>query len=294
MRALAHRQGAAGIRDGARVASRGRRRGSRRQPRLQAATARRSRSASTTPASTTSRTSTSRSRASKFTVITGVSGSGKSHARVRHPLRRRPAPLPRIAQRVRAPVRAARVEARRRCDLRHPADGRDRAAHQPRRPQEHGRDADRDPPLPAPALREARHAVLPRVRRADRAAERRRDRRAPHEGATAASASALLAPLVVEPQGLSTPTSPSGRSAKAVSHLRVDGEFLPTQGLAAPRPLPASTPSSCRWPRSRSSRENEKHAARTRVEPALELGKGVLHVLLRRLGRQRETQIVSR
>ena len=44
--------------------------------------------------------------------------------------------------------------------------------------QEHGRDADRDLPLPAPAVREARHAVLPRVRRADRAAERRRDRRA--------------------------------------------------------------------------------------------------------------------
>ena len=101
---------------------------------------------------------------------------GQVDARVRHRLRRRAAALPRVAERLRAPVRAAGLAARRRRDLRHSADGGDRAAHEPRRPQEHGRDADRDLPLPAAALREARHAVLPGLRRADRAAERGRDR----------------------------------------------------------------------------------------------------------------------
>ncbi len=108
----------------------------------------------------------------KFTVITGVSGLGQVDARLRRDLRRRPAPLPRVAQRLRAPVRAAGHAPRRRRRLRHPADGRDRAAHQPRRAQEHGRHAHRDLSLPAPAVRQARHPVLPELRGADRAADR--------------------------------------------------------------------------------------------------------------------------
>ena len=80
----------------------------------------------------------------------------QEHPRLRHPVRRGTAPLSRIAQRLRAAVRAAGLAARRGCDLRHSADGGHRAAHQPRRPQEHGGDADRDLSLPAPAVREAR------------------------------------------------------------------------------------------------------------------------------------------
>ena len=105
-------------------------------------------------------------------------GLRQVHARVRHRVRRRPAPLPRVAERVRAPVRAAGGAPGRRRDLRHSADGGDRAAHQPRRPQEHGGHAHRGLPLPAPAVRQARHAALPGLRGADRAAERGRDRRA--------------------------------------------------------------------------------------------------------------------
>ena len=89
----------------------------------------------------------------------------QEHAGLRHPVRRRPAPLSRVAQRLCAAVRAARLAPRRRCDLRHTAHGRDRAAHQPRRAQEHGGDAHRDLSLPATAVREARRAVLPRLRR---------------------------------------------------------------------------------------------------------------------------------
>ena len=164
-------------------------------------------------------------------------GLGQVHARLRHRVRRGPAPLPRVAQRLRAPVRAAGLEARRRRDLRHPAHGGDRAAHQPRRLEVHRGHADRDPPLPAPAVREARHAVLPRVRRADRAAERRRDRGAPDEGAARPRPSRCWRRWSSTARA-STPTSPSGRSARRVSHLRVDGEYLPTKRLAAPRPLP--------------------------------------------------------
>ncbi len=117
----------------------------------------------------------------KFVVITGVSGSGKSTVAFDILFAEGPAPLSRVAERVRAPVRRARRPRRRRCRLRHSADRRDRAAHEPRRPQEHRRDADRDLPLPAPAVREARRAALPRLRRADRRAERRVDPCENHE-----------------------------------------------------------------------------------------------------------------
>ena len=92
----------------------------------------------------------------------------QEHGGLRHPVRRGAAALPRVAERLRAPVRAAGGAARRRLDPRHSARGGRRAAHQPRRAQEHGGDADRDVPLPAPAVREAGHAVLPGLRHPDR------------------------------------------------------------------------------------------------------------------------------
>ncbi len=95
----------------------------------------------------------------------------QEHRRVRHLVRRGPAPLPRVAECVRAPIRRARRPRRRRRRLRHSADRRHRAAHEPRRPQEHRRHADRDLSLPALAVRQARRAALPGLRRADRRAE---------------------------------------------------------------------------------------------------------------------------
>ena len=47
---------------------------------------------------------------------------------------------------------------------------------------------------------------------------------------------AVLAPLVTNRKGFYTDLA-KWALGKAVSHLRVDGEYLPTQGLAAPRPL---------------------------------------------------------
>ena len=105
-------------------------------------------------------------------------GLGQVDARLRHPVQRRPAPLPRIAQRLRALDRPAGGPARGRRGLRHPADGGDRAAAVARRPQEHGRDDDRGLALPAPALRQARRAALRQGRHRGAAAERRADRRA--------------------------------------------------------------------------------------------------------------------
>ncbi len=155
----------------------------------------------------------------KFTVVTGVSGSGKVHARLRHSLRRGAAPLPGVAQCVRAPVRAARLEARRRRDLRHPAHRGDRAANEPRRIEEHRGHANRDPPFPAPALRETRHAALPGLRRADRAAERGRDRRAPAPGTPRRAPRASLA-AGREPQGLLHRPRQVGRVERRVAPSR--------------------------------------------------------------------------
>ena len=100
---------------------------------------------------------------------------------------------------------------------------------------------------------------------------------------------AVLAPLVSNRKGFYTDLA-KWALAKAVSHLRVDGEYLPTKG----------------WPRLDRFREhtielpvaelevkpeNEK-ALRCAVETALDMGKGVLHVCGKGWG-GRETQIFS-
>ena len=63
---------------------------------------------------------------------------------LRHHLRRGPAPLPGITERLRAAVRAALAARRCRFGHRHSAHGGHRAAHQPWRPQEHGGHAHRE------------------------------------------------------------------------------------------------------------------------------------------------------
>ncbi|HEX4330765.1 MAG TPA: excinuclease ABC subunit UvrA [Usitatibacter sp.] len=100
---------------------------------------------------------------------------------------------------------------------------------------------------------------------------------------------AVLAPLVTNRKGFYTDLA-KWALAKTVSHLRVDGQYLPTKG----------------WPRLDRFREhtielpvaelevkpeNEK-ALRAAVEAALEMGKGVLHVCGRGWG-GRDTQIFS-
>jgi excinuclease ABC subunit A len=100
---------------------------------------------------------------------------------------------------------------------------------------------------------------------------------------------AVLAPLVTNRKGLYADLA-KWALAKAVSHLRVDGEYVPTKG----------------WPRLDRFREhtlelpvgevevrpeNEKQL-RHAVEQALEFGKGVLHVCCGGWG-DRQTQIFS-
>ena len=100
---------------------------------------------------------------------------------------------------------------------------------------------------------------------------------------------ALLAPLVTNRKGFYTDLA-KWALGKAVSHLRVDGEYLPTKG----------------WPRLDRFREHtielpvaeidvkpeNGKQLRHAVEQALEMGKGVLHVCCGGWG-QRETQIYS-
>ncbi len=130
----------------------------------------------------------------RFTVITGVSGSGQIDAGLRHPVPRGPAPLSRVTQRLRAPIRAAGGAPRRRLHQRAAADGGHRAARQPRRTQEHGGDAHRDLPFPAAHVREAGGAALSGLRYRDRAAEPRAHRDAARARATADAASSCWRP----------------------------------------------------------------------------------------------------
>ncbi len=165
--------------------------------------------------------------------------------------------------------------ARRGRGLRHPADGGDRAAHQPRRAQEHGRHPDRDLPFPAPAVRQARHPALPGLRRADRAAERAR--RSPR--ACCATARGQH----------DRPARAAGRRPQGLLHR--PGQVGRAQGLhAAARRRRAA----CRrdaWPRARplqgarhraagrrprSSRRATRPALRALLGRALDLGKGVV------------------
>ena len=56
----------------------------------------------------------------------------------------------------------------------------------------------------------------------------------------------LLAPLVSNRKGVYTELADWARP-RGYTHLRVDGNFLPTTRLPAHRPLQGAHASSCRW-----------------------------------------------
>ena len=85
-------------------------------------------------------------------VITGLSGLGQVVARLRHDLRRGPAPLRRVAERVRAPVPRADGQAGRRLDRGPVAGDLDRPEDDVAQPAVDGRHGHRDLRLPAPAV----------------------------------------------------------------------------------------------------------------------------------------------
>ena len=91
----------------------------------------------------------------------GAVGIGQELARLRHAVRGRAAPLRRVAVGVRAAVPAADGEARRRPDRGPLAGDLDRAEGNLAQPALDGGHGDRDPRLPAPALRAGRRPALP-------------------------------------------------------------------------------------------------------------------------------------
>ena len=98
----------------------------------------------------------------ELVVITGLSGSGKSLARLRHDLCRGAAPLRRVAVGLCAAVPRHDGEAGRRPHLRPLARHLDRAEDDLQEPALDRRHGDGDLRLPPPALRPRRHALLAR------------------------------------------------------------------------------------------------------------------------------------
>ena len=175
---------------------------------------------------------------------------GQEHAGLRHPVQRRPAALPRIAQRLRAQHRAAGRPARGRRGLRHPAHGGDRAAASRGRAQEHGGHPHRG--LALCACSTSSWAPALRARRRRCAAERRE-----HRGA--------------DPAHFQRPTCrPAGAAgghrkgvytdlakwAKARPHAPASTASSPPPASRAST-ASRNTPSSCRWRPVVDARRNE-------------------------------------
>ena len=101
-------------------------------------------------------------------------------AGLRHDLRRGPAPLRRVAERVRAPVPGADGQAGRGLDRGAVAGDLDRPEDDVAQPALHGRHGHRDLRLPAPAVGADRQAVLLQLRPPDRGPVGRADHRPDH------------------------------------------------------------------------------------------------------------------
>ena len=121
---------------------------------------------------------------------------GQVVARVRHHLRRGPAPLRRVAVGLRAAVPRAAAEARRREHRGSEPGDRHRAAGARQEPALDRRHGHRDRRLPAPAVRARRRPALPELRQGARGADGPADRRRDPRAAAKARALALLAPIV--------------------------------------------------------------------------------------------------
>ena len=167
--------------------------------------------------------------------------------------------------------------ARGRCGLRHSADGRDRAAPVARRPQEHGR---RRRPRSGTSCAcctssWASSTASTTARRCSRRASRASPRsccatsRGQHVG--------LLAPLVVARKGVYTDLAKWAQGARphAPARRRRVHEGRP---VAAPRPLQgAHARAAGGRPRRRAA--NARPSCATLLAKALDIGKGVMHLL---------------
>ncbi len=107
----------------------------------------------------------------------GPVGVGEVVARIRHAVRRRAAPLRRVAVRVRPAIPRADGKARRRPDRRSVAGDFHRAEDHRFEPALDGRHRHRDLRLPPPAVRQHRRPALPELRPRNRLAVARAHRR---------------------------------------------------------------------------------------------------------------------
>ena len=148
---------------------------------------------------------------------------GQVEPRLRHDLRRGPAPLRRVAVRLRAPVPADDGEARRRLDRRALARDLDRPEDDLAQPALDGRHRDRDLRLPAPALRARRPAALPGLRAADRRPVDRADRRPGARASRTGRASPSTRRSSATARA-STGSSSRSCATEGFTRVKVDGE----------------------------------------------------------------------
>ena len=200
-------------------------------------------------------------------------GLGQVVARVRHALRRGPAPLRRVAVGLRAPVPRPDGEARRRRDRGAVAGDRDRAARRGSQPALDGRHHHRDLRLPAAAVRAARHAALSRT--AARCMARQSVQEMVDHAARALHAAqriALLAPLVRGRKGEYRKELERVRR-QGYLRARIDGEWVELD-----EPPKLGAPQAPRHRRSWSTGSRSEPDARARLadslEAALKLGSG--------------------
>jgi excinuclease ABC subunit A len=160
---------------------------------------------------------------------------GQIHAGVRHPVQRRPAPLPGKPERLCAQHRAARGPARGGRCLWHPAHRRHRAAPVARRAQEHGGHHHRGMALPAPPVRQAGNAALREGRRRGATPDARQHCRAAAQ-ALPRSAHRPAGAAGGQPQGRVHRAGRLGPPARL--HPPAGGWRLPAHhGLSAHRPV---------------------------------------------------------
>ena len=208
-------------------------------------------------------------------VITGLSGLGQVLAGLRHDLRRGPAPLRRVAERVRAPVPRADGQAGRGLDRGPVAGDLDRPEDDVAQPAVDGRHGHGDLRLPAPAVGADRQAALLQLRPADRRAVGRADHRPDHGhgGGHAVHGHGADRP---RPQG--RVRQAAGGAARRGLHAREGGRrAAPARGGDRPRQEVQARHLGRRGPAGRCGRDLRKRLADS-VETAVALADGIIEI----------------
>ena len=199
-----------------------------------------------------------------LTVITGLSGSGKSSPRLRHHLCRGPAPLRRVPVGLRAPIPRDDAEARRRAYRRPVAGHLDRAEDDQPQPALDRRDGHRNLRLHAAVVGARRRALFARHRPADRGAAGQPDGR-PHHGAAR-----RLAPLPPRP-GRPRPQGRVSQGARRVAegrlHPRPHRRRISTTSRTPRRSTRNMSTTSRWWSTASSSAKASKRASPTASKP---------------------------